>query len=106
MNFFTGWYDRLINLLNTIIANEKNILNNQLIIINKEINMSAVLDSLTAAVANLGVSVANVTTLLQTLVAKIGPDETAAIQAQVDALNADLANLNNAIAANQPPVVG
>ena len=68
--------------------------------------MSVVLDNLTSAVGNLTASVATTIALLQKLVSMVGPDESVAIQTQIDLLTGQIVALNDGVAANQPPVVG
>ena len=68
--------------------------------------MSDVLDNLTVGVANLTTAVATANALMVTLRGLLGPDETAALQAQIDLLTQQTTALNDGIAANQPPVAG
>ena len=69
--------------------------------------MSTATDNLTVAISNITVTIATTVTLLQTLLADIeNPAEEAAIQSQVDLLNAQNAALVAANAASQPPVAG
>ena len=82
------------------------VLNNQELIIKKENIMSDVLDNLTVGVANLTTAVATANALMVTLRGLLGPDETAALQAQIDLLTQQTTALNDGIAANQPPVAG
>ena len=82
------------------------VLNNQELIIKKENIMSDVLDNLTVGVANLTTVVATANALMVTLRGLLGPDETAALQAQIDLLTQQTTALNDGIAANQPPVAG
>ena len=103
---FWNPFERIERKLRQVLENEKIIIHNQFISSEKYKSMSVVLDNLTSAVGNLTASVATTIALLQKLVSMVGPDESVAIQTQIDLLTGQIVALNDGVAANQPPVVG